>query len=576
MAEHPVTAYARAVVAGEPVAGRLVRLACERHLRDLADGPARGLRFDEAAASHAIEFFPRFLTHIEAPHAGQPFTLAPWQQFVIGSVFGWKGPDGFRRFRTAYVETGKGNGKTPLVGGVLLYALAADGEDGAEVYCAAVTRDQAKIMFADAKKMAEASPALARHLDIGENNIADLATRSFLRPVSSEGRSLDGKRVHVAGIDEIHEHPSSLVVDKMRAGTKGRRQALIFEITNAGYDRLSVCWQHHDFSAKVLERVVEQDSWFAYVCQLDPCEACRAEGYTQPNEGCVYCDAWTDARAWPKANPNLDVSITRKYLREQIEEAQGMPAKRDIVLRLNLCVWTTRFTAWIPADRWRACSARIEDDDLIGVPCFAGLDLGQSDDFSALVLSFLLPDGRVATRARYWIPEATLRKRPERPYGVWQRADALVVTDGEITDYDLVEADVAEWCARYGVQRLAYDKRFAEQMRLHLEGKGITCVDMPQGYQLNEAIGTISDRVKKGQLCHGGDPVMAWMVSNVVLRRGTRGEVRFDKERAADKIDGPVAHAMGMALAIVQPDTRSVYETRGPIVIGERDAEVEA
>lgn len=551
MREHVVTAYARAVVAGALVAGRLARLACARHLRDLLALPARGYRFSEERADHAIEFFPTYLRLYDAGEkTGEPFELGPVWQFIIGSLFGWLGPDGMRRFRTGYIEMAKGNTKTAVLSGLGLYGITCDAEAGAQVLAAAVTREQARILFDDAKNMANASPALLEELLVGENNIAHPSSRSFMRPVSSEGRSLDGKRVHMALIDEIHEHPDAVVVNKLRAGTKGRPQPLIVEITNSGYDRLSVCWQHHERSARILEDVERQDDWFAYVCHLDPCEPCRLEGYQQPREGCTACDDWTDERVWPKANPMIDVAVPRKYLRAQVEEARGMPATRDLVQRLNFCIWTSRHLSWIPADRWQLCETRVPDDDLRGVPCFAGLDLGQSDDLSAFALVFMLPDGRVATRTRYWLPEAALRARPDRPYAVWQRAGLLRVTDGDTTDLDLVEREVAERCHAHGVVELAYDRRFAEQMRLHLEGEGIVCVDMPQGYQLNEAIRKIEELVKTGRLCHGGDPLLAWMASNVALRRGTRGEVRLDKEHAADKIDGIAALAMATSRAI--------------------------
>lgn len=564
----PVTAYARAVTTGRTVAGRLVRLAGERHLRDLETGHERGLWFDAKAADHAIGFFPKFLRHYEGAHDGEPFLLAPPQEFITGSLFGWKRADGMRRFRTAYIEEAKGNGKSPHAAGTGLYGLTMDDEPGAQIYAAAVTRDQADIMFSDATKMAAASPDLAERLEILGHNIAFHAERSFFRPVSSEGRSLDGKRVHIALIDEIHEHRTPVVVNKMRAGTKGRRQALIFEITNSGYDQLSVCWSHHEQSRKILEGTIEDDSWFGYVCTLDPCEACRLEGHQQPRDGCADCDDWQDERVWPKVNPLLDVAVTRDYLRQQVRDAQNMPGNRDLILRLNFCIWTSRHTTWIPADRWRTGAAFVADDDLVGVPCFAGLDLGQTDDFSAHALAFMLEDGRMAVRMRYWIPEATKKAKPDRPYSTWERAGLLVVTDGETTDYDRIEAEVAERCERHGVVQLAYDKRFAEQMALHLSGLGITCVDMPQGFQLNEAIRYIVNLVGKGLLCHGGDPVLAWMVSNVVTRKGQRGEVRLDKDRSAEKIDGASALAMAVARAIVQPSTKSVYEERGLLVLG--------
>ncbi len=249
------------MLSGAVPAGRLAFLAVERHLGDLerTEGEGTPLRWDEDDAHRAIEFFETFLCLAEGQHDGQPFKLEPWQQFVIACLFGWKSGS-FRRFRTAYVEIGKGNGKSPMAAGIGLYGLLADRESAAEVYSAAVVKDQAKILFRDAENMRDASPYLKRFIEKHVNNLFVPTTNSFFRPISSEKRGLDGKRVHMALIDELHEHPSALVVDKMRAGTKGRRQALIFEITNSGYDRNSVCYQHHDYSEKVLSGIIENDS----------------------------------------------------------------------------------------------------------------------------------------------------------------------------------------------------------------------------------------------------------------------------------------------------------------------------
>lgn len=545
------TAYARAVVAGKVVTGRLVRLACERHLRDLKSGKKRGLTWSPEHAQHAIDFYPKFLRLAEGEHAGQPFTLEPAQQFIVGSFFGWFGPDGFRRFRVGYIEMGKGNGKSPTLAGIGLYGLTFDDEPAAEIYAAAVTRDQARIMFTDAQRMVSASPALADLVDANVNNLAVLSTNSFFRPVSSEGRGLDGKRVHMALIDEIHEHPNALVVDKMRAGTKGRRQALIVEITNSGYDRESVCWKHHEYSTQLLEGVVDNDAWFAYVCALDACEACRSDGKDQPQEGCARCDDWRDERVWIKANPLLDVSITRKYLREQVTEAVGMPSKQNIVKRLNFCIWTQSYSRWLDVERWLACKTEVPDAALVGVPCFGGLDLGQSDDLCAFVRYYALPDGRVAVRGRYWLPRSAVTKHKDRPYAQWEASGALTITEGDITDYDLVEQDVGDLAEASGVQAIAYDKRFAQHMALHLEGRGITMIDTPQGFQLNEALRHVHDLVTAGTLCHGGDPILSWAAANMVVRTGTKGEIRPDKEHARDKIDPMVALVMAGSRAIV-------------------------
>jgi phage terminase large subunit-like protein len=314
----PVTSYATEVVAGRIMAGRLVRLACQRHLADLRDAHAKGLVWKPEEAQTAIDFFAEILCLPEetaaedvatetAPTDGTPFVLQPWQQFIVGSVFGWYTAKGFRRFRDAYWETSKGSGKTPMGAGCMLYMLIADGERGAQCYFAAVTMAQAKEAgMTDAEKMVRASPHLREAIDQKVNNLAVLETGSFLRAISSEKRGLDGKRVHGAFIDEEHEHRTPVVVSKVRRGTKGRRNALVIRATNSGYDRTSICWQDREYSRKVLEGVTADESWFAYVCGMDPCAAHEDKGF--PVDGCSECDDWrVEGPHWLKANPNLGI-----------------------------------------------------------------------------------------------------------------------------------------------------------------------------------------------------------------------------------------------------------------------------
>ena len=433
--------YCVDVLTGNIPVGRLVFMAVERHVRDLQDGAKRGLQFDDVAAAYAIEFFEKFLVLAEGEHAGKPFLLSPWQQFVLASLFGWKASDGFRRFRTAYLELGKGNGKSPLAAGILLFMLIADGEESAEIYSAAVTKDQAKILFRDAENMRSASTWLRQKIASHRNNLSVVSTASFARPISSEKRGLDGKRVHCALIDELHEHPTDIVVNKMRAGTKGRRQALIFMITNSGFDRETVCYYQHEYSRKILEVVFEADAHFAFICHLDACEECQANGYTQPKDGCNNCDSWLDPDVWIKANPNLGISITVKYLDEQVQEAVQIPTKEGIVRRLNLCFWTQGEKRAIGAVAWARCAGAEDPVDwrarklieLRGRDCFAGVDLGSTDDLTAT--GFFFPEQPGVPKAIllpfFYCPEdgVALRTKKDRiPYELWAQLGFLKVT----------------------------------------------------------------------------------------------------------------------------------------------------
>lgn len=561
----PVTRYAADVDAGRVVAGRLVTLACRRHLTDLAN--ASGLVWNADEAQRVIAFFADVLclpedtaaeetAAEEIPADGSPFRLQPWQQFIVGSLMGWYTTAGYRRFHDAYIEGAKGCGKTPMGAGLMLYLLVADEERGAQIFFAAVGREQAKIAFADAVKMVHASPYLRALVDQKVNNLAVLETGSFLRPISSEHRGLDGKRVHGAMIDEEHEHASPVVVSKIRRGTKGRRNALVMRTTNSGFDRTSVCWRDHEYSRQVLEGAIEDESWFAYVCGLDPCPACLEAGKAFPSDDCAACDDWrTEGPHWLKANPNLGVSLSWQYLRELVRQAKGRPDVVSDLLRFNFCVWTSSESRAISMHAWAACQAPPPASALVGLPCFGGLDLGQSDDFSAWARLWVLDDERLVVQMRFWVPRAALVKYPERPYAEWERVGVLTVTDGNTTHYRQLEDTIAADCKADGVREVGYDKRFAEQMAQNLQDDhAITMVDTPQGFYLNEPIRRLLDAIVNGTLCHGGNPILTWMASNFVVEHGKRdGALRAAKEHAADKIDGIVAIVLALERVMRMP-----------------------
>jgi phage terminase large subunit-like protein len=572
----PVTRYATDAVEGRILVSRLVRQACARHLRDLETGAERGLVFKADKAQRAIDFFAEVLYLPENTAAGeqvddlsagdpQPFALQPWQAFVVGSLFGWYSTSGFRRFREAYIETAKGSGKTPLGAGIMLYLLVADQERGAQVFLAAVGRDQAKLAWADVEKMVKASPELYELFGEAGLRASELRLSedgSYLKPISSEKRGLDGKRVHGALIDELHEHPTAVVVNKMRAGTKGRRNALIVKTTNSGFDRTSVCWAHHELSRHVLSGSVVNDAWFAFICGLDACDACDAKGRWFPDEECPSCDDWkTEGTHWLKANPNLGVSLPWQYIRERVTQAIAMPSEASDVLRFNFCVWTQAATKAIDINRWALCGreALPSEDDLLGEPCYAALDLGQTDDFSAFSMIWTPDDGRVVVKTKYWIPRAALEnpRNAGRPFQMWMRAGLLEVTDGEVTDYGVIETHIRNAAKQFGIRIVGYDRRFAEQMRQNLEADGITMVDVKQGFALSGACRRLHELIAESRLRHGGDPILSWMAGNYVESKG-RGQyadqVRPAKETAQEKIDGIVALIMALFVWIQDPD----------------------
>ncbi len=552
---HRVHRYVEDVCAGRLVAGPLVRLACERHQRDLRLGPQKGFRFDEAAANHAMGFIEKWVrlpdTSDEVGQA-KAFLLEPWQAFIVGSLFGWRWTSGFRRFRNAYIEIGKGNGKTPLCAAIGLYGLLMDGQKAPEIYAAGRDRDQAMIMYRDAVRMVDASPDLATRIEkSGIKNVHNMAYGlGFFRPFSREQGSKSGTRPHMGLIDEVHEHLDADIINKMRAGAKGNQNALFIEITNSGFDRTSICFQHHEHSRRIVEQTAEDERWFSYVCTLD-------EGD----------DPLVDESCWPKVNPNLGVSIHLAYLRDQVSAAKNISLETNTVLRLNFCVWTHAKTRAIDMQLWLACQPLPSPAELKAAPLkFGGLDLGMSDDYTAWIRLWALADGRVAVQARFWIPESALVQFPNRDYDTFRKAGVLTVTDGNTTDYELVQSAILADCQADGIQQVAYDNRFAEQMAQWLMPKGVTMVNTPQGDWLNEAITRKLELIKNGTLCHGDNPILTIMADHYVVRQ-RNGRYRPDKESAGEKIDGQVALDMALDRLVRQPKKETSYRL---VVLGGR------
>jgi len=558
----PATTYAQAVVDGAILVGPWVQKASERHLRDLVDGPARGLKWSLEKSAHVFGYFRNVLRLNGGQFEGEPFDPRMWQAFILGNLFGWLGPDGFRRFRTAYVEIGKGNGKSPLAGGIGLYCLTADDEARAEVYAAASTKDQAMILFRDAVAMRDQSPNLSKRLikygGLNPWNMFFPSKDSFFRTISSDDKQ-SGPRPHCALCDELHEHPDGTVVDMLHAGFKFRRQPMIIEVTNSGVDRNSVCYQHREYSERILDGRLQDDAWFAYVCAL--------------HRG----DDWKNEACWPKANPNLGVSIDMKYLREAVKKAQGMPALQSKTRRLNFCEWVDAATPWIDGEKWRACE--VETLDLAqyrGSRCWAGLDLSARNDLTALALVFLRPDGDgVDAFLYFWTPEEGIRQREDRdrvPYTVWRTEQHLEATPGASVEYEYVARRVIELREHYGLDALAFDRWRIEDLQRELDeaafeysvvpldaddeklasSPGLLLVQHGQGFKdMTPAVEAVTDAVVNGKLRVRRNPVLTMCSANAIVTTGSAEEKKFDKRKSKGRIDGIVALAMALRCAQV-------------------------
>jgi phage terminase large subunit-like protein len=570
----PVAHYAHSVIDGAIVAGPWVRLACKRHLDDLQHGPARGLKWRLDKALRAIRYYETQLHLNGGDFEGRPFLLELWQKFIAGSLFGWYAADGYRRFRSAYLEIGKGNGKSPLVAGAGLYMMTSDGEERAECYAAAAMKDQAMILFRDAVAMVDQSPELASRIKKSgaagrEWNLAYMKTRSFFRPIANDhkGRGKSGLRVHFAALDELHEHQTAAMVDMLAMGIKGRKQPLIVKITNSGVDRKSVCWAEHDYAVRIVRGLAFDDAVFSYVCALDDKDDWMRD------EGC-----------WPKANPNLGVSISPDYLRKLVHQATGMPSKQSIVARLNFCKWVDAENPWITGDLWRASVGKVDRAKLAGRKCYGGLDLSGKNAFTAYTRVYPPGDGETKAVALtvFWTPEVGLREREDAdmsPYTQWVKEGFLQKTPGGSVDFGFAAKKVADDVEHNGLVELAFDRWRIEDFKKELDNLEVDYIELPlgtndeeghalilrphgQGFQdMGPAVDEIETSIKNATVLVEENPLMNMCSANAVLTSDPAGSRKFDKRKASGRIDGMISLVMAKRCQALAPKlTKSFWE----------------
>lgn len=581
----PATAYAQAVTAGEIVAGPHVRDACARHLRDLVEGPKRGLVWDEAAAERFYGFCRTVLRLSDGQFDGRAFELEPSQKFICGSLFGWKRKaTGKRRFRRAYIEQGKGNGKSPMVGAIGLYGMVSDGESGAQIYAAGATKEQAGILFRDAVGMVDKSVSLDRIIRRSggpgrEYNLAHMKSGSFFRPVSRETKKTgSGPRPHFALCDEVHEHPDGGVIEILERGFKFREQPLLVMITNSGSDRKSICWQERKHAVAVASGDVDDDTSFSFVCGLDDSD-----------------DPFNDPSCWIKANPLLGVTITEDYLAIQVKQAKDIAAKANGIRRLHFCQWTDAESAWISRAMWESVEdASLDIDDFAGKKCCAGLDLSAKTDLTAKALIFedgVAEDGKpkFAAFVHGYTPEDTLRARAERdgaPYDLWVEAGFMTATPGKKTRLDFVAQDLLDDAEKFELDFVAYDNYLIADFEAILGDMGSTLpmLDHPQGWSKRKretedgeeitlwmpgSIDDLETLIMEKRLRVHVNPALRSAVASATFDKSPADLRRFTKHKATARIDMAVALAMGAGAAMARniPDEPSVYANRGALVL---------
>lgn len=548
----PAMQYADDVVNGRVVVCSWVRLSVERHLHDLEHGHERGLYFDEEAAWEVIVFCS-FCYHWKGEFAGDQFDPEPWQLFFLWVLFGWKREDGTRRFRTAYLEIARKNGKTFLGAVIGLYLTWGDGEAGAEVYSVATKKDQAKICHGDAVQIVKKSPALRAVFETLRDNISVEESASKFEPLGRDSDSLDGLNVSGAIMDELHAWKNRSLWDVVDTATGARVQPLITAITTAGFNRQTVCWDLHVYLKKILSEIVADDSFFGMVFSLDD----ESE--------------LDDEATWGKANPNLGVSVKVDDLRNKVKQAKSIPAQMNAILRLRFNIWTQAEQQWIHPSKWAACSFDVVEDDLQGRICYAGLDLSSTTDISALVLVFppVYEDEPYKVLPRFWIPDECVSERSRRdrvPYEAFLRDGLVAATPGGVIDYSWIVSQIAEDAESFDLQEIAFDRWGATKIIQDIQDMGLEVVQFGQGWSsMSAPMKELEKLIISRKLAHGGHRVLSWMADNLVAVQDPAGNIKPDKKKSIEKIDGIVALIMGLDRALHgnMNSNRSVYEERG-------------
>lgn len=539
---------------------------------------------DQEKADRVISFF-RGLSHTKGKWAGVPFTLLPWQEQLLSDVFGTVRENGFRQYRTAYLEIGKKQGKSEVAAGIGLYCLTADGEWSAEVYGCAADRQQASIVFDLAVDMIDLNPALKKHIKpiLSKKRLVYLPTKSFYQVLSAEAYSKHGLNVHTVIFDELHAQPNRKLFDVMTQGAgDARNQPLSFIITTAGDDpdRSSIGWEIHKKAEDILLDIKKDPTFYAVIYGLDR-ENMRiwsGKSFEKPKTDWNDNDAWEkacgDKKIWAKVNPSLGHTVSVETVKEHYASSVDNPTQMRNFRWLRLNSWEKlKTTGWLGLDFWDLCCDKYDEARLIGRPCYGGLDLSSKIDMTAFVLLF--PPNDIDKKwiilPRFWVPEDRVRERWETDkvnYPEWVRCGQIKTTPGNVIDYKFVEQEIISLRDKYEIKEIGYDSWNALQTALNLEDAGISVIEVRQGAKsMSPPMKEIEQLVRGKKLIHGGHPVLRWNVGNAQVKTDDNDNIRPVKGRDIERIDGLVALVNAMARAMLVRDITSVYEERGILTV---------
>ena len=516
---------------------------------------AKDAQYDKAAVDYVVGFI-ECLCHTKGTWAGKPFELIDWQERIIRDIFGILKPNGYRQFNTAYIEIGKKNGKSELAAAVALLLCCGDGEERAEVYGCAADRQQASIVFEVAADMVRMCPALSKRVKIlaSQKRMVYLPTNSFYQVLSAEAYSKHGFNIHGVVFDELHTQPNRKLFDVMTKGSGDTRmQPLYFLITTAGTDTQSICYETHQKAVDILEGRKIDPTFYPVIY------------------GAKEDEDWTDPEVWKRSNPSLEITVGIGKVQVACDSARQNPAEENSFRQLRLNQWVKQSVRWMPMDKWDACSMPVDAEALEGRVCYGGLDLSSTMDITAFVLVFppTEEDEPFAVLPYFWIPEENIDLRVRRdhvPYDVWEKQGFLMTTEGNVVHYGFIEAFIEKLGEKYNICEIAFDRWGAVQMVQNLEGMGFTVVPFGQGVKdMSPPTKELMKLTLEKKIAHGGHPVMRWMADNIFIRTDPAGNIKADKEKSTEKIDGVIALIMALDRAIRCGNDmlESVYESRG-------------
>lgn len=517
-------------------------------------------RYDEAAADFAVAFIES-LCHTKGTWAGKPFALIDWQERIVRDLFGVLKPDGYRQFNTAYVEIPKKQGKSELAAAIALLLTCGDGEERAEVYGCAADRQQATIVFDVAADMVRMCPALSRRVKIlaSQKRIVYLPTNSFYQVLSAEAYSKHGFNIHGVVFDELHTQPNRKLFDVMTKGSgDARAQPLYFLITTAGTDTNSICYETHQKAKDLLEGRKHDPTFYPVIY------------------GAGEDEDWTDPEVWRRANPSLDITVATEKVVAACESAKQNPGEENAFRQLRLNQWVKQAVRWMPMDKWDACAFPVDAASLEGRVCYGGLDLSSTTDLTAFVLCFPPEDpeeGKYELLPFFWLPEDTLDLRVRRdhvPYDTWQREGLIQTTEGNVVHYGFIERFIEELGTRYDIREIAFDRWGAIQMVQNLQDMGFEVAAFGQGFKdMSPPTKELMKLVLEGRVAHGGNKVLRWCMDNIYIRRDPAGNIKADKEKSTEKIDGAIASIMALDRALRRGGGTgaSVYDERGLLLL---------